>query len=456
VGSRGRAIAVSTKPVRRPTHNFVDSLIGSIGSIYLTIISFALIYGYVSMTLYLQSETLPALIALDKLLLLRDLSNVIHNNIRDARINDLPNFFSGAIMDQLDETIQEDERQDGPEAAKKEKVPSKFTAELLQASKILRDIPMRMAIGGTCDVLVTKLSAGHEFNITTNAAVTGTYSVASEDIQFATFRGCAPGLGFEFRILIFKIDDGQYAFAIPRSWPEQFRVPPTPFGLPYPPFREFDQVVPLLPQPMAQYADFDLGGEHVILHEKAVDYLILHYAETHLGKHFAANKLNEAAQQVYEQKENEASYFGITAPVAFLVRIGPLIYFALSVELWRRVRRLPSGRIASDKYWFAFETKDWVGWTYSNLYAFTPLLLGLLIYVMFAISQGLGFFLFGRWVTLPGVLTLNFPFIFGASVNTDYFALGMVAVLLLHLIILVLTVRKLARVVAANRREPIR
>jgi hypothetical protein len=387
----GRAIAVSTKPVRRPTHNFVDSLIGSIGSLYVTIISFALIYSYVSVTLYLQSETLPALIALDKLILLRDLSGGAHFHVRDAKIKDLPNFFSEAIIAQINETVKEDERQDEPEASRTEKVPSKFTGELLQNSQILRDVPMGMAIGGVCEVLVTRLSPGHEFNFTTNTVVAGTYSAMSEDVQFATFRGCEPGLSLDFRILIFKVDDEQHAFAIPRAWLVQFQGPPTPFGLPYFQFREFDQVAALLPQAMAQYADFNFAGEYVILHERAVDYLILNYAETHLGKHFAANKLDEAAQQVYEQKENEASYFGITAPVTFLVRIGPLIYFALSVELWRRVRRLPSGRIVSDKYWFAFETKDWVGRIYSTLYAYVPLLLGLLIYVLFAISQGLGF-----------------------------------------------------------------
>jgi hypothetical protein len=142
------------------------------------------------------------------------------------------------------------------------------------------------------------------------------------------------------------------------------------------------------------------------------------------------------------------------APVTFLVKIGPLIYFVLSIELWRRVRRLPSGRIVSDKYWFAFETRDWVGWSYSTLYAFTPLLLGLLIYGLFAISQRLGCLLFGRWVTLTGILTLSFPVVFGPKL--DYFALGIAAVALLQLLILIISVRKLYNVVAANRREPLR
>jgi hypothetical protein len=101
----GGAMAVATKMVSRPTNDFVDSLIGSIGSLYLTIISFALIYSYISMTLYLQSQTLPALIALDKLLLLRDLSGEVHLSVRDAKVKDLPNFFDKALLARAQEKV---------------------------------------------------------------------------------------------------------------------------------------------------------------------------------------------------------------------------------------------------------------------------------------------------------------------------------------------------------------
>src|SRR6266700_6313539 len=97
--------------------------------------------------------------------------------------------------------------------------------------------------------------------------------------------------------------------------------------------------------------------------------------------------------------------------------------FALSFELWRRVRRLPTGKLFSDKYWFAFETRDMVGRTYSFLFALAPLLFGILIYVLFAISQGLGLVIFGRVLTIPGLLTLSFPIAPGPGWRTtNYFA----------------------------------
>jgi hypothetical protein len=311
-----KTLGVPTKTVRRPTPNFVDSLISSIGALYLTIISFVLIYSYVGINLYQHNQTLPALIALDKLLVLRDLSNGTHPYVREAKIKDLPNFLVDAMMDKFNEPMEADEvdkedeledepkrKKSEPEPKKSEKTPSKFTEDLIQNSQILREISMRMAIGGTCNVLVTRLLPGHDFNFSTFVVVTATYTVKSEDVQFAIFRGCEPGLSGEFKILIFKLDDGQFAFAVPRSFGDQFQRPPSLFGFPNFKFRELNQIKKLLPQPMAEYVHF--MEEYVILHGKAVDYFVLNHAETQLRKYFPASRLDDAVQQVYEQKENE-------------------------------------------------------------------------------------------------------------------------------------------------------
>jgi hypothetical protein len=293
-----------------------------------------------------------------------------------------------------------------------------------------------------------------EFNFFTAFIVGEAYTVKSEDVQLASFNRCEPGPSGEFKVLIFKLDDGQFAFAVPRSLEEQFLGSPTSGRIfsNYP-FRELDQTVKLLPKPMDTYVKFP--EEYVFLHAKAVDYLVLSYVNDRLGKYFTADRLDDATQELYEQKERDASYFGISAPNIFLIRIGPLVYFALSFELWRRVRRLPTGKLFSDKYWFAFETRDIVGRTYSFLYALAPLAFGILIYVLFAISQGLGLIVFGRVVTITGLLTLNFPVTPGSGwLTTDYFALAIAYALVpAHFSILLLTVNKLVRVVAANVRR---
>jgi hypothetical protein len=89
--------AVPTKMVRRATQNFVDSLIGSIGALYLTIISFVLIYSYVGINLYQHNQTLTTPVAVDKLLALHYLTGGNDGLVRDAKLKDLPNFFADAL-----------------------------------------------------------------------------------------------------------------------------------------------------------------------------------------------------------------------------------------------------------------------------------------------------------------------------------------------------------------------
>jgi hypothetical protein len=203
---------------------------------------------------------------------------------------------------------------------------------------------------------------------------------------------------------------------------------------------------------MEKYVHF--SEEYVVLHARAIDYLILNYANSQLGKFFLADRLTDATQQLYEQKERDASYLGISAPNVFLIRIGPFIYFVLSFELWRRVRRLPGGKILSNKYWFAFETRDLIGRVYAFSHAFGPLVLGVLIYALFAVSQNLSLVVFGRAVTIPGIFALEFPKVVGWAATGDGLAAAIGVFLVpVHCLILLLTARKLVSVVSINMQK---
>lgn len=446
---------MSTKLFSRPTENFVDSLINSIGGLYLTIISLAALYCYVAVNQYEQNQTSTKLVVIDKLLALRTLTaeKNLHPPARAAQLRDLPRFFVDAQNESFNELAADVEAEDKAADGKKpESVPSQFTTEPLPRSSVFREVTMRMAVSGTCDVLVTQLSPGRVFQFATFLIVGEVYNVKSEDVQLASFLHCEPGPSGEFKVFIFKLDDDQYAFAVPRSLEEEFLGLPKPDGFKNFPFRELEQTIPLLPTPMEKYVHFP--DEYVFLHGKALDYFVLNYANTQLGKHIPPGRLNDAVQQLYEQKERDASYLGISAPGILLVRLGPLIYFVLSFELWRRVRRLPAGKLLSDKYWFAFESRDVVGRAYGLLYALAPLLIGTLIYVLFAVSQGLGVVVFDREVTILGLLTLNFPMAPGSGwIITDNFAIAIAVLVPIQFVILALTAIKLVGVVTSNARQ---
>ncbi|MGY3693605.1 hypothetical protein ACVIGA_003685 [Bradyrhizobium sp. USDA 3240] len=440
----------ATKLKPRPVESFVDSLIPSIWTLYVAIFSFVALYVYVGVSTYEHRATEDKLVGLDELLALRRLTYANMIEIRPARMKDIPAFFSSA----LSEAIQEmDVDADEPEGkTKPETKPPKFGDELVGNAEVALDVPMRMAVSGSCDVLVAHLAPGTSFNFATVLIVGQTYTVDSGQVRLLIFHRCQPFPSDDFQALVFRLDDGQFAFAIPDSLDATFLGPSRAGNFRNFPFdAQAANIARLVPDALRAY--LDLPESFVILHRKAVDFLILSFANAQLGKRFAPERLDEAVQQLYEQKERDASYFGISASSTQLIRLGPLVYFLLSFELWRRVRRLPKGRLTSDKYWFAFETTDFFGRVYGYLCAFVPILLGAVVYALFSISQGLSLVLWGRVVTVQGLLTLDFPFAYAPGwYSWDQFAFLLLLFIPIQLAILILTVWKLVAVVRANLR----
>lgn len=437
----------------RPSDGFVDNLISSISAIYIAIFSFSALYCYVGFTRYDQIEVEGKLIAFDRLLALRRITaspNFL--STRPAKTKDLPHFFTSALIEQFNEPIGDENESQKQRDQKATPPKSQFDDTLIPSSNVIVDIPMRMAVSGTCDALVTQLSPGTDFHFITMMMVGQVYSVSSDQTKLVNFHSCQPGPDSSFQALIFTLDDGQSAFAISENLETAFLGPRNGRIFTNYPFGETDKITTLLPNALKNYVD--LSRENfAVLHARAIDYLILKFANYRLGKHLTPDRLDDAIQQIYEQKEKDASYFGINASSTQFIRIGPFVYFLLSFELWRRVRRLPSGRFSSSKYWFVFETKDILGRMYSFLYAMTPLLLSITIFAVFAISQGLALIVFERVISVQGIFTLTFPRALAPGwYGYDSFAIALLFFIPLQLIVVVLTSMKLRRVVLANLR----
>ena len=429
--------------------NFVDSLISSIGSLYIAITSLMIIFIYASLTLFFHNQSLTKLADLDKLLALRYFASASRLPSRQASLLDLPRFYTQAgdeYFDELAKSVEDDDASQNDDASQKMK--SKFTDESIENTYVYRSVPMRMAVGAACDVLGSKLRPGKEFGIVSNWTFGATYQVKSENVELLSFYHCGLGPHGEFKVLKFSIGDGQFVFAVPSSLERQFG-PATPIGFFDFPFTEFEEVRSNLPEPLSQYVSFD--EKYIVLHAKAIDAFISDYARYLLGKYFPADRLEDAARQMYEEKEREASYLGVTAASSLLVKLGPLIYFVLSFELWRRVRRLPDGKLKSDRYWFAFETGDFFGRINSYVQAAMPLLFGILMYGLFAISQSLALIVFGHVISIPGIFAWTFPPSPGFRwMSFDLFPFFILVLVPIHFVILWLITRKLLRVVRTN------
>jgi hypothetical protein len=443
---------------------FLDNVISSLRSLYFAIISFVLIYAYVSVSLFEHNQNLSNLIALDKLLALRYVAKPPpFINAEEATLKELPQFFSRANDEYLQEFRRWEKQLDAdfdaaanPNSSVHDKSAADeikgFTDTKIPGVSILQDVPMRLAVGAVCNLLITQLLPGHNFNFATLQVVGSTYNVESQNTRLISFGNCEPGQRKEFNALVFSLPDKQLAIAIPKSLEEQFPglTPPLPFTSFI--FQEIDDAKKVLPPEIAKYVRLD--EPFVTLHIRAMDYYILKYADARLAKYFRADELEIAAGKLYEEKEKEASYYGVTATSTLLVRFGPLIYFALSFELWRRVRLLPIGKISSDEYWFAFEIHDWLGRIYAYLCAAAPLLFGIAVYVLFAVSQNLSQIIFGYNVSLQGLIHFQFPLAPPEGwIVTDPFAGAIELFLVIHFVMLFWTARKLVRVVRAQIRR---
>lgn len=442
-------------------NRFVDSLVAAISALYLAMITFVAVYSYVGVGVYQHQKKSENLEAIDKLLALRYFTQSGNDASRRAATErDLPSYFDEAMNEVAKETWKkpsdavpdnkEVDSEDGNAFAHLIEIrDSKFPKTAIPSSYIHMGVPMRMSVG--CDVLVTQLSPGSSFDFATFAVVDRTYMVKSEDVTLLNLYRCGLGPIRKLLVLMFRLDDGRFAFAIPESLEDS--VP----GLrPSPPFNHFpflklDEARKRLPPKIEHYSDF--GSKYVIIHSRAIDYYMLNYANAELGKHFSADKLDDAAQELYEERQRDSSYLGITAPGLFIVRVGPFLFFVLSFELWRRVRRVPSGKLDSQRYWFAFETSDGVGRAYSHFMAVLPFLMGAWIFLLFAYSQNLGVVLFGRFVTLPGLAAWTFPYARGVGWMTDYLADMALFLVMFQFIVLFLIGQKLIQVVRANAQK---
>jgi hypothetical protein len=139
-------------------------------------------------------------------------------------------------------------RKEASKSGKTDDVPSIFTDELLQNSKI-KNVQMRMAAGGRCDTLISNLLPGQTFKIVEWISVR---DVKSEDVQLAALHACDPGINFEFKALIFNFDNGQSAFAVPRSLTNQLQS----YGQYYSVFPDLGRVLNLLPRSIAPFVKF--------------------------------------------------------------------------------------------------------------------------------------------------------------------------------------------------------
>lgn len=381
---------------------FLDNLISSVRSLYITILSFAVIYAYVGFTLLERRQAVSNLITVDRLLSLRYLATHHNTELKKATRFDLAMFY--------------------PKARFGTALDLQKGRESVNNVGIQRDVPMRLAPGGACDMIVSSLSSLTALGI---PAGSGRFisSRCTANRQFNVFIFSdiyLVPLFFFHQVESLGVEDSKYA--------KIFMVPPS------------SALKGAVPPPLLVYVD--LGDSFTLFPVKEIDKVILRYADKRFGKFFSS--VESAAQELFTEREKDASYFGITASSNFLVAVGPIIFFALSFELWRRVRRLPIEKLDAERYWFGLESYDWVGRIYAYLYAVAPLLVGLMTYILFATTPNIS----DAFRTVSWYYTL--PEIFKITPSSTVLFVVTFVLSPIQFLILIATTKRLIHIINAN------
>jgi len=424
-----------------------QSLISAISRIYLALTSLALLYFYAAYTQWEKNATLEQLAALDKLLVLRAVANRKHGAIAKLTGLKVLDYYGRAKADAYLPWP------DGQSPYRIDLLAKRgFGEKPIPNSRVLQDMPMRFAVGARCAVAVITGHSGARFNFATFRIVGKVYWVSSEQTSLVSLGRCATRYGEEFNAIMFRLEDGEVAFALPKRLEKEFPIIAPQLDLGPMNFQEIETFKKRLPAPIAKYAEIE--EPLVIIHQKAVEHYLLQYANDRLGRFHAHSEFDSAVSKVFDEAKHDSFFIGMKAESSLIIRWGPFILLILSWELWRRVRLLRPHIIASEAYWNPLDSRDLIGLIGAYSYSIWPTILTVLVAYFFVQSQGLYAVVGSRILSVDSLLTFEFPHAPAPGwLTTDRFAILLAIPIAIQLGILLVTSVRLIAIANANRRR---
>ena len=422
----------------------VDNLISSVARIYFALASLTFLYVYLGWSQANHTKELRALVALDRLTAIRSIALRTANGSSPLQYSDLPKYFDAA-SDEFSEFVLP-----SGQLINEETRNQRFPRLLAAGAAMHTSVPMRTQILASCNVAVFHALPGGWIQTATFMIVGEILNIKTEDISLVAIdRECGTGPPSEF--LGFILRDGErIALALPQSVQQDFPLlAPGPFH--HFPFGVDDLLVLLgrLPPYLRTYVE--LRENYDVIHLKAVEARILSYAARRLGRFFNLSELEEAIARLYERRVETTPFFGVTVDRELVLKLGPIILWVLTFELWRRLRRLPSARIGSDEPWFVFDADDAVGKVVGYSLALFPAVASALIYLMFVHGQSLGLIVGGKVIGPEGLIAWNFPEARGPGwTPRDHWTLALLVILPLHVAVIYQISKKVIALINAN------
>lgn len=348
---------------------------------------------------------------LDQVLALRHVLLSDLDQSRALRVVDLTEISSIANGDQIEE--QFDLRvEDAQRRLKNAEAPNEensselnltqttFTEDIIRGATFLNSVPVRLGSGRCKLGLFTGESAQKAF-ISVNDFMVEDFAVQVDvdEIYLANF-GYRCGYRWDryrdlLSALLFPRLGEKGVIGIENRYSEmmpQFH-PDGPFSDLYVSKFDFhEDWYSTIPIHLRKYVYWD--DTYVLISVTAIEAWVLRLATERTGNFFGAEQFDEAVSRVFVGVDaREAQVFGVTLASDLVMNLAPLAVFLITFLLVRRTKRLVGRGVVSGVPWVLTDTSDRIGRTFSLIYAISPLLVVLFVYMAFAQVREMGLIL---------------------------------------------------------------
>lgn len=201
----------------------------------------------------------------------------------------------------------------------------------------------------------------------------------------------------------------------------------------------------------------ELSEPMVLLDLRSLRAMLIGEMERLTGQTYSTDDFESALAESYREERSKTNIIGFDVSVTDFLRWGPVVMFALSYYYWRLLRKIVSEKLAHKNAWAPFDAYDLIGVTVAYIWAFTPAMITIVVYILYPAAFGAVLNVAGYEISPIGILTLEIP----KAMPSGWYAFDAVALLTLafsffHFFLIYVQTKAACRIVNASKSYSIR
>jgi hypothetical protein len=386
-----------------------ENVISSLKRLYLALFLIWFADLYLSSVSINEISEQKNLITLDTVLAIRA---IIKNEIAQSRLvtwEDLAAFSTkaeeevSAINDKLWEAAERNERSKIEEL--RDELKRKYPNRIIGSGLFYENISLPFSARKRCNAVVFRGHGSKRIAYWTQAYYSEIAFVDSKDVGLVVFaHGCGPARAKEFTALIFE-NKGDIALGLPFREETSFLNPLAEVA--QPPLFEEVAIREVLAQEIQNY--IQLEPQYWLIDLKAIDLIVLDLLGQMHNRQYSLGELQSAVRNMYERERVLTDFLGVKLDYLLFLKLVPFGLLVLTFLIWRHLKVLGEKQIETEQYWVALDSHDLLGTLCAYLWAIFVLLVVANVYLVYPFAFDTLLILFGREISVPGLLMLDFP-----------------------------------------------